>query len=454
MAVQLMDSVIFGWIFGNDEVKAIFDEKGVIESWLLFEKTLAKVQADLGMIPKKSAEEIDRKANLNDVSLEKIREYFHETALASVALIKALKDICSADTGEYIHYGPTTQDLYDTSLAIRLKKFMPLLTTDLRQVRDLLLKLCVKHKNTLMIGRTHGRQAIPITFGFKMAIQAETFNIHLKRAREIYPRVAIGSLSGAVGTYSSFKALSEVNPFELERRVLDELGLKAPVISCQPSIERFCEFLNFLSLISVSVEKLAQDLFTMQRDEVAEIKESPGGDRKISSSTMPHKQNPKGLELILGLSKLIRSYSQALMETSMKDERDRSAFWVEDIAIPEACVLASTILGTLKNILENLEVFPEVMEKNVNITQGLIMAENVMLALSKKTGKKESAHKLVTESAKKAVMNHRPFEEVLSENEEVRKYLSRQEIHDALNPSAYLGLIEELIERVLKFCKE
>jgi len=454
MAVQLMDSVIFGRVFANDEVKAIFDEKGVIESWLLFEKTLAKVQAELGIIPKKSAEEIGRKANLNDVSLEKIARYFDETALASVALIKALKDTCSADTGEYIHYGPTTQDLYDTSLAIRLKNFMPLLVRDLKQVSDLLLKLCEKYKNTLMISRTHGRQAIPITFGFKMAIQAETFNTHLRRAREIYPRIAIGSLSGAVGTYSSFKAMSEVNPLELERKVLDELGLQATVISCQPCTERFCEFLNFLSLISISVEKLAQDLFTMQRDEIAEIKESPGGDRKISSSTMPHKQNPKGMELILGLTKLIRSYSHALMETSMKDERDRSPFWVEDIAIPGACVLTSTILVTLKNILENLEVSPEAMEENVHITQGLIMAEHIMIALSKKTGKKESAHKLVTESAKKAVMNHRSFEEVLSENEEIRKYLSRQEIHDALNPSTYLGLTEELIERVLKSCKE
>ena len=137
----------------------------------------------------------------------------------------------------------------------------------------------------------------------------------------------------------------------------------------------------------------------------------------------------------------------------MKDERDRSPFWVEDIAIPEACILTSTILGTLKNILDHLEVFPEVMEKNVTITQGLVMAENMMLALSKKSGKKESAHKLITESAKKAAMNHRSFEEVLSENEEVRKYLSRQEIHDALNPSTYLGLIEELIDKVLKSSK-
>ena len=453
MAVQLMDSVIFGRVFANDDVKAIFDERGVIESWLLFEKTLAKVQAELGIIPKKSAEEINRKANFHYVSLEKIGQYFHETALASVALIKALKETCSADTGEYIHYGPTTQDLYDTSLAIRLIKFMPLLMTDLKQVRDLLFKLCVKHKNTLMIGRTHGRQAIPITFGFKMAIQAETFNTHLKRAREIYPRIAIGSLSGAVGTYSSFKAISKVNPLELEKKVLAELGLEAPIISCQPSIERYCEFLNFLSLISVSVEKFAQDLFTMQRDEIAEIKESPGGDEKISSSTMPHKQNPKGLELILGISKLIRSYSHALMETSMKDERDRSPFWVEDIAIPEACVLTSTILGTLKNILENLEIFPEVMEKNVYITKGLIMAENIMIALSKKTGRKESAHKLITESVKEAVKKNLPFEKVLLNNKKIRKYLSPKEIKEALDPSKYVGLIEDLIKRVSETCQ-
>jgi adenylosuccinate lyase len=304
-----------------------------------------------------------------------------------------------------------------------------------------------------MIGRTHGRQAIPITFGFKMAIQAEVFNTDLKRAREIYPRIAIGSLSGAVGTYSSFLALSEVNPLEIEKKFLKELGLEAPIISFQPTIERICEFLNLLSLISLSVEKLAQDLFTLQRDEIAEVKESPGSGQEISSSTMPHKQNPKGLEFIIGLSKLIRSYSHALMETPMKDERDRSAFWVEDIAIPEACVLTNTILGKLINILENLEVFPEAMERNIQLTHGLIMAEHVMIALSKKTNKKESAHKLVTESAKKALLNNLPFEKVLADNEEIRKYLSLQEIKEALDPSRYLGMIEELIDRVIKSSK-
>ena len=138
----------------------------------------------------------------------------------------------------------------------------------------------------------------------------------------------------------------------------------------------------------------------------------------------------------------------------MKDERDRSAFWVEDIAVPEACVLTNTILGKLINILENLEVFPEAMEKNIQLTHGLIMAEHVMIALSKKTNKKESAHKLVTESAKEALLNNLPFEKVLADNEEIRKYLSLQEIREALDPSRYLGMIEELIDRVIKSSKD
>ena len=174
MAIHLMDSVIFGRIFGSDDVKAIFDEKGVAESWLLFE-SLARVQGELGIIPKESAEEIYRKANLTDISLDMVGQHFNETALASVALIKAIKDVCSAETGEYIHYGPQTQDLYDTSLAIRLKRFMLVLIRDLEQVRDSLVTLCTKYKNTLMIGRTHGRQAIPITFGFKMAVSGRNF---------------------------------------------------------------------------------------------------------------------------------------------------------------------------------------------------------------------------------------------------------------------------------------
>jgi adenylosuccinate lyase len=449
MAIQLMDSVIFGRIFGNDEVKAIFDEKGVVESWLMFERTLAEVQAELGIIPRESADEIFRKARLDYVSLGKIEKYFQETALVSVALIKALKEVCSAETREYIHYGPTTQDLYDTSLAIRLKKFMLVFIKDLEAIRDLLTAITGKYKNTLMIGRTHGRQAIPITFGFKMAIFAETFNTHLRRAHEIYPRITLGSLSGAVGTFSSFKSMSEVSPFELERHVLEKLGLNVPIIPIQPTIERFCEFLNFLALISVSTEKLAQDFFTLQRDEIAEIKESPGSAKEISSSTMPHKQNPKGCEFIIGLSKLVRSYAHALMESPMKDERDRSAFWVEDIAIPDACIFITAILSTLKRILENLEVYPESMQNNIDLTQGLVMAEKLMMALAKKTGKKESAHESISKLASKAAKNNVSFEKVLLEDEQILKHLSPQEIKEALDPSRYLGMVDELIERLL-----
>lgn len=452
MAIHLMDMVIFGQIFGSDEAKAIFDEKGVVESWLMFEGTLANVQAELGIIPKEAGEEISSKARVENLSLEKIAHYFQETSLVSVALLKALKDICSKDAGEYIHYGPTTQDLYDTSLAMRLNRFMPLLIKDLETVRDLLLELAARHKKTLMIGRTHGRQAIPITFGFKMAVSAETFNAHVKRAREIYPRVTVGSLSGAVGTFASFKGISEINPLEIERMVMERLGLNSPLIPAQPSIERFCEFLNFISLISVSVEKMAQDIFTLQRDEIGEVKESAAKSTEISSSTMPHKQNPKGCEFIMGLTKLIRSNARALMEASMKDERDRSAFWVEDIAVPEACVLTSTTLKTLKGILENLEVFPDVMRKNIGLSKGLIMTENLMIELSKKTGRKVSAHALISRLVSQAVKEDTPFDKVLLENEQLSEHLSTQQIEDALDPDKYIGLAEEMVERVLKSC--
>jgi adenylosuccinate lyase len=453
MAINLVDTVVFGLIF-DDESKAIFDENGVLESWLMFEKTLAKVQGELGIIPKDLAEEIYNKADLKNVSLKKISRYFLETGLASIALIKVLQDSCSRDAGEYIHYGATSQDLYDTGLAIRLKKFMSLLFKNLKDIRDLLLTLATKYKKTLMIGRTHGRHAIPITFGFKMAILAEVFDTHLKRAQEIYPRIIVGNLSGAVGTFASFKAISKANALEIEKRVLKELGLESPLISIQSTIERFCEFLNFLSLVSMTCEKLAQDFFTLQRQEISEIKEPPLGNKDVSSSTMPHKQNPKGLELILGISKLIRSCSHALMETSMKDERDRSPFWVEDIAIPQACIFTMTVLSTLKKILKGLEVFSKTMEKNVHMTKGLIMSENVMIEIAKKTGKKQSAHEWVSNATARAIKKKLPFEEILLDDQQIRKHFSPQEIKEILNPLRYLGMVDELVDRVCNSCKK
>ena len=452
MAIHLMDMVIFRQIFGSDEAKAIFDEMGVVESWLMFEGALADVQAELGIIPKEAGEEIVRKAKVENLSLDKIAHYFKETSLVSVALIKALKDICSKDTGEYLHYGPTTQDLYDTSLAIRLSRFMPLLISDLKIVRDLLLSLSETHKKTLMIGRTHGRQAIPITFGFKLAISAEIFHDHIKRALEIYPKITVGSLSGAVGSFASFKAISEIDPLKIERMVMDKLGLNTPVIPAQPSIERFCEFLNFVALISVSVEKLVQDIFTLQRDEIGELRESSTKDTSISSSTMPHKQNPKGCEFIMGLTKLIRSNARALMEAPMRDERDRSSFWVEDIAVPEACILTSTTLKTLKEMLANLEVFQDVMRNNVGLSKGLIMTENLMIRLSKKTGRKESAHALISKLASKSVEEDIPFRDIVLNDEEVNKHLSIQEINDSFDPDKYTGLSERMTEKVLRSC--
>lgn len=454
MAIQLMDTAIFGPLFGSQEAKAIFDEKGVVKSWLMFERTLATVQAGLGIIPKKTAEEIYRKATLDYVSLDKISEYFLETGLVSVAIINALKDVCSMGAGEYIHYGATSQDLYDTSLALRLKQYMSLLVKDLERVRDLLLALAMKHKKTVMIGRTHGKHAIPITFGFKVAISAQTFHTHIGRAHEIYPRITAGSLSGAVGTFSSFKAISDVDPLELERQVLGELGLSCPLISVQPTIERFCEFLNLLSLISITAEKLAQDFFTLQRDEIAEVKEPLDSTKQISSSTMPHKQNPKGCESIMGFSKLIRSSAHALMETPIKDERDRSPFWVEDMAIPQACILTTTILRILQKMLESLEVFPEAMEKNIQATQGLIMSENIMIGISRKTGRKQSAHHWVSQCAAKAAEKKLPFRQVLLEDGRIREYLTPEEINGLLNPHEYIGLSEKLVDRVVNSCKE
>ncbi len=446
MPIGLIDSVIFGRAFATDEIRSIFDEKSVVEGWLLFERTLAKVQADLGIIPREAAAEIDRKARPDLVSIESVRDHYARTGLASVALVRAVKELCSKQTGEYLHYGVTSQDLYDTGLAIRLKKFMGLLNGHIKALRNTLAKMALKHKETVMIGRTHGKQAVPLTFGFKMAVMAEAFNVHLKRADEIYPRICLGSVSGAVGTFSSFKAISDtVDPFELERRVLAELGLEAPPISIQPAIERLCELLNFLSLVSMSCEKLAQDFFTMQRDEIGEIREMLSAD-EISSSTMPHKQNPKACELIIGLSKMIRAYSHALAENPMKDERDKSAFVLEDLTIPHACVLTVAALRALKAMVEGLQVFPERMRENLHLTQGMIMAEKLMIAIARKTGRKESAHRLVTESAARASKEGIPFSAAVLENAGIRACLTPAEIKEALEPAGYVGLSKRIVE--------
>ena len=450
MPLHVFDSRIYGDDFSSAEVRAIWEEASIVQDWLDFEVALAEVQADLDIIPRHAAKEIRAKGTLQHVKLERIAEIYEKTMLSSVAMIRAFKEVCAGDAGEYIHYGATTQDLFDSMLAVRLGRTMDVFERDLRDIRQALNRLADTHRGTVMAGHTHGQQALPVTFGFMAAVWSEMIAGHLDRFREARPRILVGTVSGAMGNFASFHFLAGAKCWEMQERVLGRLGLGVPRISVQPRIERLSEFMSLLGLMTVSFEKIASEIFLFQRNEFSQLEEPFDTEHQISSSTMPQKRNPNRSELIKALSKKIRSNANAFSEVHMVDFRDHAPFYLEDLVIPETVLLADTMLKQAKFVLSGLSVKKENMRRNLEITGGLIMAEPLMLALSQQTGKKEAAMRIVHRAAMEAFEKGISFAEHVANDPEVKQHLDAAEVRRILTPGSYLGLNDFLIDRVLR----
>lgn len=449
MPLHVFDSALYGNDFGSPEIKAIWEERAVVQDWLDFEVALAEVQAELGMIPAAAAREIASKGTLEYVKLERIAEIYGKTMLSSVAMIRAFKEACQGDAGEYIHYGATTQDIFDTALAVRLKKTLDVIEKDLLAVRATLNTLATKHRATLMPGLTHGQQALPITFGFNAAIWSEMVAGHIARLREARPRIIAGSACGAVGNFASFHFLFGDNCQEMQKRVLERLGLTVPRISIQPRVERLVEFLGLLAQATVSFEKIANEIFLNQRVEFSQLEEPFDTAHQISSSTMPQKRNPNRCEMIKALSKKIRSNANAFSEIHMRELRDHSPFYLEDLVIPESVILADTVFKQADYVLRGLRVRSDGMLRNLGLSGGLLMAEALMLALSKKTGKKETAMRIVHKAAMESFEKGIPFSEYAPRLPEIKPYFNEEQVRDILKPENYLGLNDALIDGVV-----
>ncbi len=449
MALHVMDSQIYGEDFGHPKVREIFEEASILNDWIQFEVALAEVQAELGFIPAEAAREIKAKGNLEHVPLARVAGIYRKTMLSSVSMIRAFKEACEGNAGEYIHLGATTQDCFDTTLAMRLKKVLEVFLADLQEVRANLNHLADKYRNVLMAGITHGQQALPVTFGYNAAIWSEMMAGHIERIQEAKKRILVGTVAGAVGNSASFCLLGGGNALEMQRRVLHRLGLQPPRINLQPRIERLTEFMQILALMSVSFEKIADDIFLFQRSEFAQAEEPFDTEHQISSSTMPQKRNPFRCETIKALSKKVRSNANGFAEVHMRDLRDHTPFCLEDLVIAESCILTSSILEFFKFVSAGLVIKPENMRRNLGLSHGLIMAEPLMLALAKKTGRKETGFALVHKAAMASFEQGVPFDQFVLEYPGIREHFSREELRNLIDPANYLGMNDQLINDVI-----
>ena len=440
---HITDSRLYGATFASAEVAAVFSDRNRVQKWFDIEAALALAQAELGIIPQDAADEIAGKADAALVDLDAIGREIASTAHPLVPAIRALAALCDGDAGEYVHYGATTQDVVDTGMVLMVREAWPLLLADLGAIRERLAAGARTHRDTLMVGRTHGQHALPVTFGYKLAVWVDEIDRHLDRFAEAEPRIFVGNITGAVGTMASFGP----NGLEMQRRALSRLGLGTPRICWHSARDRVAEMAWLLVQVAGTLGKIANEIYNLQRSEISEVHE-PFHPGKVGSSTMPHKRNPASTELAVALWRLVRGLLVPLTDALYQEhERDASALRVELAAVPELVVYCGALLARMRAVVEDLEPFPGRMEANADLLGGLLLSERVMLALGERVGK-QTAHEIVYEVAMAAQEKGTAFREELAADPRVAPHLGREAIEELLDPERYLGLTGRIVDEV------
>ncbi|MDH7517214.1 MAG: adenylosuccinate lyase [Candidatus Thermoplasmatota archaeon] len=434
--------------YGRKELKDIFGEKRRLQFLLDVEAALARAHAKVGDIPKSAADEITKKASVEFVDVERVKKIEAETKHDIMAVTRALSEVCRKDAGKYVHLGATSYDIVDTANALQFAAATELIQKGLKELRKTLVDLAKKHKNTIMLGRTHGQQTIPITFGLKMAGYAMEVERHLERMYECKSRLLVGKLSGAVGTGA---ALGK-NALKIQEIMLSELKLGVEDVATQiVDRDRYNELMCVLCNIATSMEKFATEIRNLQRDEIGEVAESFEKEKQVGSSTMPHKRNPITCEQICGLARVVRGFITPTFENSIQwHERDLCNSAGERFILPHSLILTDWIVYQTNVVFKNLKVFPDRMLKNIETSKGLPMAESLMTKLIEKGLGRGEAHELMRKISLKAVEKNKSLKEVFSEENKKLKIMTQAEINKALDPKNYLGATPEIIERAIK----
>lgn len=448
MASHILDFLVLGNNFGTSEMRSVWSEQNRLEKQVEVEVALAQAEGELGVIPADAAKTIVSKANAAQLSLEEIAEQAAKAKHSLMSTINALQQQVG-QAGQFIHYGATTQDIVDTATVLQLKQSFSIIERDTKLVALELKRLAKQYQYLPMVGRTHGMQALPTTFGFKLAVWLDEFVRHLQRLNEIKQRVLVGNISGAICTYASIGKLGS----QVEERALSRLGLNTPNIGWQAARDRFSEYASVIALISGSLGKIGNEFYNLMRTEINEVEE-PFSDGKIGSTTMPHKRNPAALEGLASLTAPLLK-SVALIHESMKVEHERDAMsWrAEWIALPEINLYISAQLQTALAVLKGLKVNADRMLANLSLQNGLLLSEKVMFEIGKRLGK-QTAHHLVYQCAMRAFEQNQPFKTVLLADPNLNQEFSEAELDSWLDPINYLGLAPEKVDQVIDYAEQ
>ncbi|MEJ5305422.1 MAG: adenylosuccinate lyase [Ignavibacteria bacterium] len=424
--------------YSRKEISDVWSEENKLKIWLEIELLAVEARVHLKEIPRSVYNQIRSKANFNIKRIKQIEEKVHHDVIAFITDVA--KSI--GKEGKLIHYGMTSSDVLDTCLAVQIKQASKILLTDLEKLRDTLKKLAQQHKYLVCIGRTHGVHAELTTYGLKFALWYDEILRNIDRLKSAAENAAIGKISGAVGTYE------HLSP-EVEEYVCNKLGIKPARISTQ-IVQRdvHAEYLLTLALIASTLEKIATEIRHLQKTEVREVEE-PFAEGQKGSSAMPHKRNPIICERIAGLARLIRTNAFASLENiNLWHERDISHSSVERIIFPDTTILLDYILDKMNFVLSNLKFNPEQIEKNIELTKGLIHSQKVLLALIEKGLSREDAYKLVQTNAMKVWDGETDFKTELLSDPKILKYLNADEIEKIFDHSRLIERVDYIFNRL------
>ena len=423
--------------YSRAEMKKVWSDEAKFDKWLKVEVAVCEAWAELGVIPKDAIPKI-RKARFNSKRYAETLKRTHHDVTAFLGTVSE----SLGEESRYIHFGLTSSDIMDTALSLQLVEASGILAKDIKEIIAILKKQAVAHKYTIMIGRTHGVHAEPTTFGLKLALWVEEMKRNEKRLAEARRVIAVGKISGAVGTYAT------VTP-EVERIACAKLGLEpAPISSQVLQRDRHAQFVTTLAIIASSLEKFATEIRGLQKTETLEVEE-PFEEGQTGSSAMPHKRNPELCERICGLARLVRGHAITSMENiALWHERDISHSSNERITLPDSCLVLNYMCHLFKYIAKDMRVYPEHMERNLGVTKGLIFSQRVMLALVDKGLSRQSAYSIVQRNATKSWKDEVSFLDLISKDSEVTKHLSKKDLEGIFDYQYFIRHVDEIFTRL------
>src|SRR6266478_1441648 len=406
MPATALDSAIFRDIFTTPAMRQVFSDENRTACYLAIEAALARVQGRLGIIPANAAREIERQCKVENIDFGKLKQTTERIGYPILGVVQQIVALCAEGLGEWCHWGATTQDITDTATIMQIRAALDLVEADLEKIAAALADLARRHRDTPMAGRSNLQQAVPITFGFKAASLLAAMQRHRERLAELRPRVLVGEFAGAAGTLASLGA----DGLKVQAALMAELGLGQP--------------------------------------EIAEVFE-PFHEGRGSSSTMPQKRNPISCLYIHATAALVRHNAAALLEAAVADhERSTGPWEIEWIAVPEIFLLASGALAHSRRLLDGIEIDAERMRANLEMTNGLIVSEAVMMGLGPHLGR-QRAHDLVYDICHRVAASGKPLLDELAKDPEISRHLTRAELAKLTDPKNYLGLAGPMIDRVL-----